>query len=53
MYHGIQSTSIQIVQIGGSRDMAGEILKLGAMIVDALREYEHPVYIYLPLHGEL
>lgn len=23
------------------------------MIVDALREYEHPVYIYLPPHGEL
>jgi len=33
--------------------MAGEILKFGAMIVDALREYEHPVYIYLPPHGEL
>merc|ERR1711966_234917 len=26
---------------GGSRDMAGEILKFGAQIVDALREYEH------------
>jgi len=38
---------------GGSRDIAGEILKFGAMIVDALREYEHPVYIYLPPHGEL
>lgn len=38
---------------GGSRDMAGEILKFGAMIVDALREYENPVYIYLPPHGEL
>jgi acetyl-CoA carboxylase/biotin carboxylase 1 len=38
---------------GGSRDMAGEILKFGAMIVDALREYSHPVYIYLPPHGEL
>ena len=38
---------------GGSRDMAGEILKFGAMIVDALREYKHPVYIYLPPHGEL
>merc|ERR1719517_79661 len=23
------------------------------MIVDALREYEHPVYMYLPPHGEL
>merc|ERR1712003_175213 len=38
---------------GGSRDMAGEILKFGAMIVDALREYTNPVYIYLPPHGEL
>jgi acetyl-CoA carboxylase/biotin carboxylase 1 len=38
---------------GGSRDMAGEILKFGAMIVDALREHEHPVYVYLPPHGEL
>ena len=38
---------------GGSRDMAGEILKYGSMIVDALREYTNPVYIYLPPHGEL
>lgn len=38
---------------GGSRDMAGEILKFGAMIVDALREYSNPVYIYLLFHGEL
>lgn len=38
---------------GGSRDMAGEILKFGAMIVDALREYEHPIFIYLPPHSEL
>lgn len=38
---------------GGSRDMAGEILKFGSMIVDALREYEHPVYMYIPPHGEL
>merc|ERR1712157_705438 len=38
---------------GGSRDMAGEILKFGAMIVDALREYNNPVFIYLPPHGEL
>jgi len=38
---------------GGSRDMAGEILKYGAMIVDALREYKHPVFIYLPPHSEL
>jgi acetyl-CoA carboxylase/biotin carboxylase 1 len=27
--------------------------RFGAMIVDALREYEHPVYIYLPPYGEL
>merc|ERR1711966_492531 len=38
---------------GGSRDMAGEILKFGSMIVDALREYQHPVFMYLPPHGEL
>merc|ERR1712127_145701 len=38
---------------GGSRDMSGEILKFGSMIVDALREYEHPIFIYLPPHGEL
>jgi len=38
---------------GGSRDMAGEVLKFGAMIVDALREYSNPVFIYLPPHGEL
>lgn len=38
---------------GGSRDMAGEILKFGSYIVDALREYSNPVYIYLPPHGEL
>jgi len=38
---------------GGSRDMAGEILKFGSMIVDALREYEHQVYMYIPPHGEL
>ena len=38
---------------GGSRDMSGEILKFGSMIVDALREYEHPIYIYFPPHGEL
>ena len=38
---------------GGSRDMSGEILKFGSMIVDALREYEHPIYIYFPPYGEL
>eukprot|EP00933_Yihiella_yeosuensis_P033928 TRINITY_DN27520_c0_g1_i1.p1 TRINITY_DN27520_c0_g1~~TRINITY_DN27520_c0_g1_i1.p1 ORF type:complete len:1234 (+),score=270.47 TRINITY_DN27520_c0_g1_i1:159-3704(+) len=38
---------------GGTRDMYGEILKYGAMIVDALVEYQHPIFIYIPKHGEL
>jgi len=38
---------------GGTRDMYGEILKYGAQIVDALVEYEHPIFIYIPPHGEL
>ena len=33
--------------------MYGEILKFGAMIVDALRQYKHPVFIYIPPNGEL
>ena len=38
---------------GGTRDMYNEILKFGAMIVDALVEYKHPIFIYIPKHGEL
>ena len=38
---------------GGTRDMFNEILKFGSMIVDALRTYNHPVFIYLPPNGEL
>jgi acetyl-CoA carboxylase/biotin carboxylase 1 len=38
---------------GGTRDMAGEILKFGAQIVDALIKYEHPVFVYIPPNGEL
>lgn len=38
---------------GGTRDMAGEILKFGSMIVDALVNYEHPVFVYIPPNGEL
>ena len=34
-------------------DMYDEVLKYGAMIVDSLRVYKHPVFIYLPPHGEL
>jgi acetyl-CoA carboxylase/biotin carboxylase 1 len=38
---------------GGTRDMYGEILKFGAQIVDALVEYNHPIFIYIPPNGEL
>ena len=38
---------------GGLRDMYGEILKYGAYIVDALREYEQPIFVYIPHGGEL
>ena len=30
-----------------------QILKYGAMIVDALVDYKHPVTVYIPPHGEL
>ena len=33
--------------------MANEILKFGAMIVDQLRDYKHPVFVYIPPRGEL
>lgn len=33
--------------------MYDEVLKFGAYIVDALREYTHPIFIYLPPHAEL
>jgi len=38
---------------GGTRDMFAEVLKYGAMIVDALVEYKHPITIYIPPNGEL
>lgn len=31
----------------------GEILKFGAQIVDALVDYKHPVFVYIPPNGEL
>ena len=34
-------------------DMYEEVLKYGSMIVDALRVYKQPIFIYLPPHGEL
>ncbi|GMM33844.1 acetyl-CoA carboxylase [Saccharomycopsis crataegensis] len=38
---------------GGQRDMFNEVLKYGAMIVDALTEYKQPMFIYIPPTGEL
>lgn len=38
---------------GGLRDLFNEILKFGSYIVDALREYQQPVFVYLPPQGEL
>ncbi|PHJ25261.1 acetyl- carboxylase acc1 [Cystoisospora suis] len=38
---------------GGTRDMFEEVLKFGSMIVDALRVYKQPVFVYIPPHGEL
>lgn len=38
---------------GGQRDMFNEILKFGSYIVDELREYKKPVFIYIPPFGEL
>lgn len=38
---------------GGQRDMFEEVLKYGALIVDALREYRQPLFIYLPPRAEL
>ena len=36
-----------------STDMYEEVLKYGSLIVDALRSYTQPVFIYLPPNGEL
>lgn len=33
--------------------MFDEVLKFGSLIVDALVEYEHPVFVYLPPHSTL
>ncbi|GMT36213.1 hypothetical protein PFISCL1PPCAC_27510 [Pristionchus fissidentatus] len=38
---------------GGQKDMFDMVLKFGAQIVDALRQYKQPVLIYIPTHGEL
>uniref|UniRef100_A0A0R3X0R7 Acetyl-CoA carboxylase n=1 Tax=Hydatigena taeniaeformis TaxID=6205 RepID=A0A0R3X0R7_HYDTA len=38
---------------GGLRDMYDQVLKFGAMIVESLRTYPSPVFVYLPPHAEL
>jgi len=38
---------------GGQRDMYNEVLKYGSYIVDALVNFEQPVFIYIPPFGEL
>jgi len=38
---------------GGLRDLFDEVLKFGSLIVDALREYEQPIFVYIPPNGEL
>lgn len=38
---------------GGMKDMYEQVIKFGAYIVDALREYTQPVMIYIPPNGEL
>ena len=38
---------------GGMKDMYDQVIKFGAYIVDALREYDQPVFIYVPPYGEL
>lgn len=36
-----------------STDMYEQIMKFGAYIVDGLREYTRPIFVYIPPHGEL
>ena len=38
---------------GGMMDMYEEVVKFGAMIVDALHFYNQPIIIYIPPHSEL
>ncbi|XP_034186409.1 acetyl-CoA carboxylase isoform X5 [Osmia lignaria lignaria] len=38
---------------GGMKDMYEQIIKFGAYIVDGLREYTKPIFVYIPPHGEL
>ena len=38
---------------GGQRDMFLEVLKFGSMIVDALVDYNQPIFVYIPPFAEL
>lgn len=38
---------------GGQRDLYEQVLKFGAMIVDALKDVKQPVFVYLPPGSEL
>ncbi|XP_003704973.1 acetyl-CoA carboxylase isoform X7 [Megachile rotundata] len=38
---------------GGMKDMYEQIVKFGAYIVDGLREYSKPIFVYIPPNGEL
>ncbi|XP_012233203.1 acetyl-CoA carboxylase isoform X2 [Linepithema humile] len=38
---------------GGMKDMYEQIVKFGAYIVDGLRQYSKPVFVYIPPNGEL
>ncbi|XP_022251456.1 acetyl-CoA carboxylase isoform X2 [Limulus polyphemus] len=38
---------------GGMKDMYDQVVKFGAYIVDALRDYNQPILVYLPPHAEL
>ncbi|KAF0992237.1 hypothetical protein HZS_7231, partial [Henneguya salminicola] len=37
----------------GMKDMYNQVLKFGAMIVDSLRAYDYPVFVYIMPNGEL
>lgn len=38
---------------GGQRDMYNEVLKYGSYIVDALVDFNQPIFTYIPPNGEL
>ncbi|TPP63506.1 Acetyl-CoA carboxylase 2 [Fasciola gigantica] len=38
---------------GGMKDMYDQVLKFGSMIIDALRRYPEPVFVYLPPQSQL